>query len=304
MDEKDESKQEAKKKVGRLPGRVKAPKKRDTTVPTTESPPVEAVTLEPPLTEAVDTTVFDNTDAPVTPAATPETPPATDPTPPVAAADDENTDAALGPAPNHEEAERGVVEPIPPDSFEVPKSLPKIGADTPPPAAKAPETTPPPAAQPKVTEPTPAPETGVAANDGGVVVKHDFVQVSRQFKNGRVLTAEDATEEKLNVRRFHTFPANVGITESVTLNVGDYESCKIAVTLNVPCHIEEVEDAYDFAYRFVEDRVAKEVAEVKKGPRPATATTAPTPAASPSPATKPTPAATPKVKAARLPKVK
>jgi hypothetical protein len=42
------------------------------------------------------------------------------------------------------------------------------------------------------------------------------------------------------------------------MNLGNFESAKLSVNLRVPCYAEEKDEAFDFAQRWVEERVMKE----------------------------------------------
>jgi hypothetical protein len=84
--------------------------------------------------------------------------------------------------------------------------------------------------------------------------------VSKTF--GKIGVPED-TDETIEVRTFVTAPATVEIGYGLTLNIGNYESARVDVKVSVPCYREEVDAAYDFAKKWAEDRVRKEVSEVR-----------------------------------------
>lgn len=101
--------------------------------------------------------------------------------------------------------------------------------------------------------------------------------VTKQFKLGADSKWTDPKEidEQISVGRFLTAPAMVGCELGSTINMGNYESARVMVTVSVPCYREEVSAAYDWAKDFVEERFKKEVAEartyaasVKKGDSP------------------------------------
>lgn len=92
--------------------------------------------------------------------------------------------------------------------------------------------------------------------------------VTRQYKKSGDKSWADAAppevkEEKLAVHRFVTAPATVGVDLGLTINTGNFESCRVSVSVSVPCYKEEVEAAYDWAKDFVESRVKIEVADVQ-----------------------------------------
>ena len=73
----------------------------------------------------------------------------------------------------------------------------------------------------------------------------------------------ESKEEPLEVRTFITPPAHIELGYGLTLNIGNYESARVDVKLNVPCYREEVDEAYEWARKWAEDRVRREVKEVR-----------------------------------------
>jgi len=91
--------------------------------------------------------------------------------------------------------------------------------------------------------------------------------VSRHYRNrGKEVDSEKnaSDTEILAVRKFVTQPARVGVTFGLTVNLGNYESARVEVTLNTPCYAEEVDAAFEQAKEWVETRIKQEVAAVKK----------------------------------------
>ena len=84
--------------------------------------------------------------------------------------------------------------------------------------------------------------------------------VQRSFGPIGAVEAEDTT---LSVRTFVTQPATVELGYGLTVNIGNYESARVDVKLSVPCYREESEAAYEWARTWVEERVRKEVVEIK-----------------------------------------
>lgn len=85
--------------------------------------------------------------------------------------------------------------------------------------------------------------------------------VTRSF--GKI-GAIEASDQKLEVRGFVTEPATVEIGYGLTLNIGNYESARVDVKVSVPCYREEINEAYDFAKKWAEERVQAEVKEIRK----------------------------------------
>lgn len=91
------------------------------------------------------------------------------------------------------------------------------------------------------------------------------VVVSRQFKSGPdgVWTMPEVTEETLKIHRYITQPSTVGCELGATINMGNYEFARVAVTVMVPCYREEVNNATVWAKDFVEERFKQLVSEAR-----------------------------------------
>ena len=88
--------------------------------------------------------------------------------------------------------------------------------------------------------------------------------VSKQFvESGSDVGPEEVTEETLSVHNFVTAPANVSVEMGMTLNLGNYESARVTVSVSVPCYKEEVDDAHAYARSWVESRVVKESKKIR-----------------------------------------
>ena len=90
------------------------------------------------------------------------------------------------------------------------------------------------------------------------VARNSTAVVERNFKRGKVEVSSSQDEETISIQKFVTTPAEVSIGYALTMNLGDFESAKISVTLRVPCYAEEVDEAFEYAQGWVEARVQKE----------------------------------------------
>lgn len=122
------------------------------------------------------------------------------------------------------------------------------------------------------TDTRPAEE--VSAGDGGQQLKNDdtdpaanehaiIITVNNRFKRrtGKEVVVHE--ENKIGeVHKFATQPAIVRRGYGVTLNQGDFNSARIDVTIEVPCYVEDIELADEWAQRFVEQRLTEEVASL------------------------------------------
>lgn len=87
--------------------------------------------------------------------------------------------------------------------------------------------------------------------------------VTKQFKIEGKPGPVEGGEKPLAVHRFLTEPAKVEVGLGLTLNIGNFESAKISVSITVPCYKEEVEDAYDWAKNWVAERTQAEVKSIR-----------------------------------------
>lgn len=54
----------------------------------------------------------------------------------------------------------------------------------------------------------------------------------------------------------------VGVEASYTHNLGDYKSCKVGVTLKIPCKHDEIDEAFSYGETWVNEKMEKMMAEV------------------------------------------
>lgn len=83
----------------------------------------------------------------------------------------------------------------------------------------------------------------------------------RGDKSEVTVTAKD---EVLEIKKFETTPAVVRRGYGLTMNLGNYESARIDVGIEVPCYIADIEKADEFARRFVDKRIKEEVRSVRE----------------------------------------
>lgn len=88
--------------------------------------------------------------------------------------------------------------------------------------------------------------------------------VSKTYKLNGTESPTETTDEKVEVHRFETAPAEVSLEYGLTLNMGNYESCRLTVGIRVPCYKEQVEAAYVAANSWVGAKVAEQAEAIKK----------------------------------------
>lgn len=74
----------------------------------------------------------------------------------------------------------------------------------------------------------------------------------------------EVKEEILEVRRFATAPAKVSYWNSAKINVGNFESLDVGVSISMPCYTEEIDDALQYVQDKVEVRMKGEVDAVRQ----------------------------------------
>jgi hypothetical protein len=88
--------------------------------------------------------------------------------------------------------------------------------------------------------------------------------VSRQYTIAKQTPeAPDVKNEQVTVKLFITEPAKVALGMGLTLNLGNYEAARVDVSLLVPCYREEADEAYKFAYEWVQARLGAEVEDIR-----------------------------------------
>jgi hypothetical protein len=88
------------------------------------------------------------------------------------------------------------------------------------------------------------------------------VRKSYSANTGLPDVSEDRT---LSVRRFETEPAKVRVGFGMTINLGNYESARVDTHVELPCYVEEIDDAFTAAWELAEDEIKKQVAGIRKG---------------------------------------
>ena len=95
--------------------------------------------------------------------------------------------------------------------------------------------------------------------------KPTTITVTKQFKLQSGEAEASPISETIEVTKFDTEPAKVHVGFGLTINLGNYESARLDVSIEVPCYKEQADDAYVAAKAWVEARVQEEVAEIKSG---------------------------------------
>jgi len=76
------------------------------------------------------------------------------------------------------------------------------------------------------------------------------------------------SSDVIAVHKFETATASVTVEYGATINLGNFESVRIGVSVTVPCYVEELDQTYEFAQAWAEARITSErdlISEKRKG---------------------------------------
>ncbi|NOQ30171.1 MAG: hypothetical protein GQ570_03515 [Helicobacteraceae bacterium] len=94
-------------------------------------------------------------------------------------------------------------------------------------------------------------------------IKQGKASIDTTMKTGSEVVSESSTEEAVGDPKGYSEPTcNVGVSVGVTRNMGNYNSVKVQVSLNMPCYIEEIDPVYEFTKEWVDNKVDTIVAEL------------------------------------------
>lgn len=75
---------------------------------------------------------------------------------------------------------------------------------------------------------------------------------------------EQHQEQVGDERLFEDPPCNVGVSGGFTYNLGNFNSAKVQISINVPCPHDEIDETYEFAKEWVDDRVQESYDELEE----------------------------------------
>jgi len=101
-------------------------------------------------------------------------------------------------------------------------------------------------------------------NKSRMIGKRTEMVVTKSFGKSGAFDNEESDSKSIKVHKFQTTPAMVTVRYGLTLNLGNYESARVDVEVSVPCYKEEIDDAYVFVEKFVEDKVISETQKIKQ----------------------------------------
>jgi len=90
------------------------------------------------------------------------------------------------------------------------------------------------------------------------------VTVTRTMLKAGVEEKTHDKEEEIEITPFVTEPAKIAVSKGLTLNLGNYRSARIDVSVAIPCYVEEVGEVIEQVNNLVEARVIMERDSVLK----------------------------------------
>jgi hypothetical protein len=99
------------------------------------------------------------------------------------------------------------------------------------------------------------------SSTGTVKVDHLKTDYGKKTVTPVEETTESMVAPPIPLDKLH----NLAVAGKMTINLGNYESAQIMVSLTVPCTKETLEDAYAYASDWVSDKIESAVAKAKKG---------------------------------------
>jgi len=79
-----------------------------------------------------------------------------------------------------------------------------------------------------------------------------------------VFNQEEESQQLIQVRPFATEPARVGVKLGRTINLGNYESARIDVSIDIPCYVEEAPSIYKSILAKAGEILSEEVTKITK----------------------------------------
>jgi hypothetical protein len=79
----------------------------------------------------------------------------------------------------------------------------------------------------------------------------------------RETLSEKVEDKRIKVGVFQTATAKVSVSKGLTINLGNFESARVTVGLDLPCYVEETKEIEEVVNKMVEDRIQAEVLEIR-----------------------------------------
>lgn len=130
-------------------------------------------------------------------------------------------------------------------------------------------------AQPSSTVHHQNPMDEAGPDDEQYYSEHETLSVTTAYKvSGEQIDGEEV-DDVIQVRTFLVPPAKVGVRLGRTINMGNYESLQVSVSVEIPCYVEETGAAYEHAVQFCQERLVEVAAQAARPAAPAKKTNHP-----------------------------
>ena len=96
----------------------------------------------------------------------------------------------------------------------------------------------------------------------GKWVSETKANISKIYKEGGQVVKEDNKDEYMPTPMYEGNPAYINLMGSMTKNLGNYEACKISISLTYPCNPDDIDESYIKIKNWVDKRLSDEIAEL------------------------------------------
>lgn len=86
--------------------------------------------------------------------------------------------------------------------------------------------------------------------------------IERQYKISKEEETLSTKTLKTPITKFITTPAKVAVKYGVTMNMGNYESARVDVTVEMPCYKEDVHECYALVSSYVEELISDQIKQI------------------------------------------
>lgn len=93
-------------------------------------------------------------------------------------------------------------------------------------------------------------KTGETAVEGTIVVSRTW--------------PPEAREERIQIRPFKTDVVRIAVSKGRTINVGDYNSVRVDITISLPCYMEEIDQTFEYCSKLAEQYLVKECQPIEE----------------------------------------
>lgn len=108
----------------------------------------------------------------------------------------------------------------------------------------------------------PRPKKDAVSDDTAIKESTYILQEKIYTKDGRIIS-EDEEKAVITVRKFVTATAEIGLQFGGTVNLGNFESARLDIICKIPTYLEEIDDAYNFAFKFADNKLNEQLKKLQ-----------------------------------------